>query len=554
MASDPKRRKLLTEVSGKKYVSQRALHEILRNVAETGVPDTISQSSYSRNRKKICYQKTPFGPVICTKELKMSDGPPQEFEYQHPYAMLYALCESSEEFRSFFKKICIANGFRLGIALYTDEITPGNPMRADNRMKVQAIYWSILQFLYPVLANDDAWFAGFTGRSVDVVEVDCQLSAVVSQFLKLFFDKCGHNGRNGIQLPINGPGDKTLVFFDLQCIIEDERAHKAVFMNKGATGCKSCFLCSNVCKPGCRFLPDAQGIMVSYNLMQRNSFRPLTIELLRAMMKRLAAVHASGDNAQLEDLEIKYGIIYGEQGMLAEHVEDFDFIATFMWDWFHCLLQDGVCSNEVDQCLLNLQPHGWGADRLDRYLDKFTWPRGYSGAREVCRKGKVAASGSECLSLLPVLALYLTLHVLPKNIEPAIVKSMLLCIECVELLQNCYDIGSGVTPEMLERAFDAYMNAHEAAYGDELKIPKTHVSFAHFHELLRRFLFLIPTFTHERKHMVVKQYATPRHNNQQYSRGILEDVTMAQLANLKEPLERSTLRDPTRASKKLQKN
>ena len=73
--------------------------------------------------------------------------------------------------------------------MYTDEVTPGNPLLADNRRKVQALYWSIWEFLYPILANDDAWFTGCCGRSFDINRIDCQLSCVVATFMTLFLIK-----------------------------------------------------------------------------------------------------------------------------------------------------------------------------------------------------------------------------------------------------------------------------------------------------------------------------------------------------------------------------
>ena len=393
MASVPKRRRL-TDIAGKKYVTARALAEILKNVADDGLPDTMSASSVARRRQAICYKKTPYGPVIFTRKLPLRNGGVATVQFQQPYAMLHALLESSLEFRRLFTKVCEANDFHLGVVLYTDEVTPGNALSPANKRKVQAIYWSIMQFLYPVLANDAAWFTGFTGRSFDVNFIDCQLSCVVSDFLKLFFDKTGHSGRNGIMLPLGETKTGRLVFFELVGLIEDERAHKAVLMNKGATGCKSCWLCINSCKPDCRFLPDITGYMVSHFDMSRNKFKPMTIDMLRRMVKRLAEVSASGDTALLDNLEIQYGVLHGPYGVVAEHGDEIDFLAVFMLDWFHCELESGVTSEEIAQCMTELTPHGLGPTVLHEFLKKFAWPRGYSGAANVCVKGRVIATGS----------------------------------------------------------------------------------------------------------------------------------------------------------------
>ena len=139
----------------------------------------------------------------------------------------------------------------------------------------------------------------------------------------------------------------------------------------------------------------------------------------------------------------------------------------------------------------------------------------------------------------------------PTGICAANVKSMVSCIYVVELLQNCDDVNSGVTPTLLDNALDKHMVDHEAAYGDDLKIPKTHNRHMHYAQLLRYFKFFIPTFSHERKHKGVKQFANSRHNDAGQSRGILEDCTLVQFRDLEEPLERSYLRNSIPATKKI---
>ena len=98
-----------------------------------------------------------------------------------------------------------------------------------------------------------------------------------------------------------------------------------------------------------------------------------------------------------------------------------------------------------------------GGRQLHVYLQRFQWPKAYASGRDVCKgsiqvrkRGKdvpPAGSASELLSVGPVVRKWLLDVIKPKNICPAQVASILLCIDVMDLL---VEVNTGcISPAML---------------------------------------------------------------------------------------------------------
>ena len=119
---------------------------------------------------------------------------------------------------------------------------------------------------------------------------------------------------------------------------------------------------------------------------------------------------------------------------------------------------------------------------MHAYLQHFKWPQAYASGRDVC-KGSIqarkrekdvppAGSASELLSVGPVVRKWLEDVIKPKNICPAQVASLLLCIAVMDLLLR---VNTGcISPEMLGDAMARHYAAHVEAYGYTLFVPKHH--------------------------------------------------------------------------------
>ena len=104
----------------------------------------------------------------------------------------------------------------LKLAVYTDEVSPTQSLWAgtDTR-KQQAVYWSFLDFQFPVLTNEDAWFTITTVRSELEKRIAGGMSTVLKHVLYLFFGH-HHDLRNGVV--INILGENELVFANMSVL------------------------------------------------------------------------------------------------------------------------------------------------------------------------------------------------------------------------------------------------------------------------------------------------------------------------------------------------
>ena len=112
-------------------------------------------------------------------------------------------------------------------------------------------------------------------------------------------------------------------------------------------------------------------------------------------------------------------------------------------------------------------------------------------------------------------------------------------------------VNSGlVEAGQLAIAIGRHLSLHKAAYDLSLWLPKTHFTI-HLPDTLRRHKCLLSVFVQERKHRTVKTMATGRHTTVSYNRGLMEEVTVQHLYQLRMPLIKASLMTPKPANKKV---
>ena len=139
MSESTKRRKTIIEYGQGKHVSAKALAAILQDVRDDGLPDAMSASAYNRYRAKAVYAKTSFGPVISQHELKLKDGGVRNIPFAHHLALLEWAIRNEPGFHRLFREVCDQNDNKLGVVLYSDEVTPGQALIPDNRRITAAL-------------------------------------------------------------------------------------------------------------------------------------------------------------------------------------------------------------------------------------------------------------------------------------------------------------------------------------------------------------------------------------------------------------------------------
>ena len=95
------------------------------------------------------------------------------------------------------------------MVLYSDELTPGNPLRADNRRKTMIWYWSILEYGRHNLQKVEAWLPLAAIRSSIARQVEGGFCGVFRHLLRALFLRDGDIGTAGITLRLGDPHPDT---------------------------------------------------------------------------------------------------------------------------------------------------------------------------------------------------------------------------------------------------------------------------------------------------------------------------------------------------------
>ena len=158
------------------FVSQSGLAAVLKQVKENGIPDAVSRASVKRARTQSVRLTTTAGPIFKSWSIpKVGTDKMLVLEYIDPISWLTHIAEHCAGFASFMERCLAQKPSTLEapwqIALYCDEVTPGNQMRHDNKRKVQAVYWSFLQYGSTSLSCETKWMVLTAARSKLITDI-----------------------------------------------------------------------------------------------------------------------------------------------------------------------------------------------------------------------------------------------------------------------------------------------------------------------------------------------------------------------------------------------
>ena len=520
-----KSKRQVSDMRGKHHVTQRALSHICRDIKKHGMVQATSRTTMQRQRSDFAKRQTPFGTLIQERQFKLKNGRSIGIPLLHPMAMLWVCLNDCPQFKAFFSSVL--KGQRLKIVEYADEVTPGRELVKFNDKKLWVFYWSFLDFGPAALANEDTWFTGLCIRSNMVKN---RLAGGMGQIFKIYnrmFFAEGCDFRMGITLNVTSAGSApasaesapapatSLVFANLQQVVQDADAHQQVYDWKGANGVKCCPKCWNIVSKNCLLKNDPTGGTVPIYTTDTSRWRPMTDTTFRSLQKRLHQL-ALDDSPELPHKEQDFGFNYNPHSWLQDSGLEVQGMRILAYDWMHCWCEGGAWEVELAACLRMLSKHESGARQLHAYLQQWMWPKAYGGGRDLC-KGSVqertrgkdidpSGTASEFLSVGPVVRKWLQDVVKPKRVCIAQVTSCLFAIQVTDLLLK---VNTGcISSRMLAHALAKHYAAHIIAYGYTLFKPKHHFML-HIPEQLQHFKFLISCFVHERKHKIVKRWAIP---------------------------------------------
>ena len=250
----------LNELHRDSYVSNRGLEAVLNRVRRDGLPSAISSRSQNRARHDFSDAPTPYGPVVQSMELALSDGTVGTAFVNHPFALLHRTVRECDPFRRILKtklaEFPSSPSAPWRLIIYFDEVSPTNPLasKKDPR-KVQSFCWAFAEF-GDLVHRDEMWFIVTCTPSLIVETMDSGMSQLVKHVLNYMFfnDESHHLARTGIRLDLRENENETPDFIRLFAYdfgtLADFKAVKEVLGSMGHRGVVPCPLCKNIAKGG----------------------------------------------------------------------------------------------------------------------------------------------------------------------------------------------------------------------------------------------------------------------------------------------------------------
>ena len=524
------------------HVTGSALDAICRDIATHGMPELHSRQHQSEARNLVVRTPTPHGAIHQTITL---EGVADALDVAHPLAMLWHVFAHCSAWRALMIKkhseqpSSVERPWRL--VLYTDEVTPGAVLATQPTRKSQACYYSFLELGHAALSMEDVWFCVAVIRSSIVTNALGGMAQVVGAILKLFFPEEGADlHMTGLMLH-DESGQGFRLHARLTVMVREGAAHRYIWKCKGDSGTRMCMLCHIML--GGSDLSDIDPSLKS-NVITEGELEFCTDDEVRDAVKRLAWWQGRENKTAFARRSQIMGFTYSPYSLLTDRALDkvVQPCTQFMHDWMHGIFSNGIFNVTANLLLESLEDAGvkTAYAMLHEYVCHWKWPSRVHSSnlakifdakrREGNRKGECfRAQASEGLSVYRVVAFWLRVIVLPRGIAAAACNAFLAfaaLADCVVAIAR-----GAVSPGQLRDAVHKFLDRFVAAWGYDAMTPKCHWAL-HLPRELARFGTLLSCFVHERKHKLIRRYATPIANAKTFEHSVLSEITGHHIAAL----------------------
>ena len=338
-------------------LSRNALCSVARLLRRA---DAQQATSMLRNHQAISRQlEGDFGHLLRTIPLHTADGGRFDWPITPVQTLLLETLARRDMFRTRFAEALALHPNTKDapwhLAFYTDEITPGNVLRPDNKRKMAVIHVSFLELGQDFLQAEEAWLCIGVIRSSIAKKLLGKEGALFRAIFETLY--LGPESVTVAGIPVDVGNGPRLLYVVHACAVYDEAAEKAVWDVKGASGNFPCLDCRNVTalQGGLPMLADcdATGYLVSIACADADKFDPMSDELMWETYDHLVS-HAGAAGAA--ERETACGIGLNPHGVLAcralrAHVKP----SSSHRDPMHIMLCNGVFQWELYALLHAMQ-------------------------------------------------------------------------------------------------------------------------------------------------------------------------------------------------------
>ena len=552
------------------HTSASALSAILKEVDSSGMPDIHNRRALQVARDMTMAIETPYGPIVQDVQLELENGGRMALKVVHPFAMLWLLFSTVNSFSSLLDARIVDRPPSFdnpwSLALYSDEVTPGNVLAHEVKRKTQVVYMSFLELGPLALASEDAWMCITAKRSNTLKDVKGGMAQVFGAILKLMFPSEGTSMSDGGVTLQSARGTQLRFHARLAMFLQDGAAHKFTWHCKGDAGSKLCMLCKNLFTSASGVCQEDDLDLLRCDVIYADDLELASDRELIQLVRDLNIRRLTDDAAAFKVRQQAYGFTWKSYNLLTDPVLRGTMRPTtqFAHDWMHTLFVSGVFNTVLFIVLERTRATTKAIYSLAHgYVSQWRWPKHLNvssisdclapSRRQVYVKdGRFKCTASEALSLYSVLAVFLQTVCVASDIAVgACAVYFALCdvIDCI--------IGSQygrTTPEQLMHAVHLFMQMFVTEFGFDKAHSKFHW-LLHLGYELRTYGTLLSCFVHERKHRMVKRYAQDVKNTLHFEATVLHEVTSHHIQQLTSfvslNFEIGPLR-PSRASRSLQ--
>ena len=129
-------------------------------------------------------ETTPYGKLM--QHIDMGIPEAREVPFISPFALLFKVCRTSENFRNLLRS-CVRGNQHARLVFYSDDITPGNVLRPDTGRTMACCYWTLMEFPQWFRSRAHGWFPLCYLRAVVYKKIAGGMSAVWGHLLHQFF-------------------------------------------------------------------------------------------------------------------------------------------------------------------------------------------------------------------------------------------------------------------------------------------------------------------------------------------------------------------------------
>ena len=330
------------------HVSASALAAVLAEVRESGLPDGGSRWDLAQASEQVLTQPTPYGSVLDQVKMATTSGKQASLLVGNFPAMVWRAFHDGGRFTELVRRTMAQHPSMpdkpWSLALYADEVVPGNPLSNENRRKIRVVYMSFLEFGAVELSKEDNWFTFAVVRSKILNGMAAGIGQLFKQILHKLFGPQAEHDLSLAGLRLEGDEGAVHLWAVPGMFLQDGAAHKSTWHCKGDAGTKLCMLCRNLVSETSELTDEDGAKILTCSLVHEDDMDFATSDDIRGAVRRLAGHADSDTKAMFAKRQQAVGFTHQPHGLLMDPtLDNLVHPATqFVHDWMHGVFVNGI--------------------------------------------------------------------------------------------------------------------------------------------------------------------------------------------------------------------